>query len=166
MAISEQQKNLALDWTRKIHTLEYAHRYESLDKQNLNLAFGIPAIIISALISTKILNLTGQSECTQIITGAGAAIVAILTGLQTFLKPGEIAEKHRTSSVTYEDLRHRLEILLATDNLDSATLLDKLNQLKAEWSRLHTPNVSTKNWLKAKAQVKSLEAYPATFKLQ
>lgn len=169
MAISEQQKKLILDWTRKIHTLEYAHRYESLSKDSLNLWLGVPSIIIAALISAlPSLALPSFSEFKPylvFIGSIGACAVAVMGGLQTFLKPSELAEKHRFYSTIYEDLRHRLELLLLSDNSNSEQLTEKLNLLKAEWDRLHTPNVSTINWTKAKQQVTSLKTYPEALKV-
>jgi hypothetical protein len=169
MAISEQQKKLILDWTRKIHTLEYAHRYESLSKDSLNLWLGLPSIIIASLLGA--ISSLSLPECPSFKTFLvfigciGACAVAVMAGLQTFLKPSELAEKHRFCSTIYEDLRHRLELLLLSDNFDSSQLTEKLNQLKAEWDRLHTPNVSASNWTKAKQQVTSLKTYPESLKV-
>ncbi len=165
MPVTEPQKNLILDWTRKIHTLEYAHRYASMTKERLNLYLGIPSIVISSLIGAQVSVPWQNNGVTQIIVAIGASIVAVLTGLLTFLKPSEVAEKHRTSSTTYEDLRHRLEILLTFNNTDETDVMGKLNQFKAEWDRLETPNVSNSNWSKAKKQVSSLGAYPQSLKL-
>lgn len=169
MPISEQQKKLILDWTRKIHTLEYAHRYESLSKDSLNLWLGVPSIIIASLLSA--ISSLSIPECPSFKTflvfigSIGACAVAVMAGLQTFLKPSELAEKHRFCSTIYEDLRHRLELLLLSNNSDSTQLTEKLNQLKAEWDRLHTPNVSASNWTKAKQQVTSLKTYPESLKV-
>lgn len=169
MAISEQQKKLILDWTRKIHTLEYAHRYESLSKDSLNLWLGVPSIIIAALISAlPSLALPSFPEFKSylvFIGSIGACAVAVMGGLQTFIKPSELAEKHRFYSTIYEDLRHRLELILLSDNSSSEQLTEKLNQLKAEWDRLHTPNVSAINWAKAKQQVTRLKTYPEALKI-
>lgn len=166
MAVSEQQKKLILDWTRKIHTLEYAHRYESLSKDSLNLWLGVPSIVMASLIgafaSLSIPESPWLKTILLFISSVGACAVAVLTGLQTFLKPSELSEKHRFCSTIYEDLRHRLELLLLSDNSDSAELTNKLSQLKSEWDRLHTPNVSPANWTKAKQQVTSLNTYPAS----
>jgi hypothetical protein len=169
MAIPEQQKKLILDWTRKIHTLEYAHRYESLSKDSLNLWLGVPSIIIASLIgamtSLSLPDCPGFKSFLIFTSSFCACAVAVMTGLQTFLKPSELAEKHRFCSTIYEDLRHRLELLLFSENTDSTQLSEKLNQLKAEWDRLHTPNVSASNWTKAKQQVTSLKTYPESLKV-
>jgi hypothetical protein len=169
MPVSNQQKKLLLDWTRKIHTLEYAHRYESLSKEDLNLYLGIPSIVIASIIgaitSLSLPKYPSIEVFIDFMTGLGACAVAVLTGLQTFLKPSELAEKHRFCSTIYEDLRHRLELLLMSDSTDVARLDESLNQLKAEWDRLHTPNVSSNSWTKAKQQVTSLQTYPAALKV-
>jgi hypothetical protein len=160
---SNKRQRLLLDWTRKIHTLEYAHRYASMAKERLNLWLGIPAVITSAAIGAQVSTPWQQEQVTQVLVAVGGIVVAILVGLQTFLKPSEMAEKHRSASAVYEDLRHRLELLLTKD--DVSKLEQELNLFKAEWDRLETPNVSDKSWHKAKNRVSELGTYPASFQL-
>jgi hypothetical protein len=50
----------------------------------------------------------------QIAVGALSVLAAVLAALQTFLRYGERAEKHRTTAATYAAIRHRLE---ATTNM-------------------------------------------------
>ena len=88
-----------------------------------------------------------------------SAIVAILTGLQTFLKPSEKSETHKKTGSNYEKLRHRIEVILTTDYSESE-LNNKLNDIREEWERLDSINVWVKYFNQGKEKVKSFNKYP------
>lgn len=165
MDLDAPQKRLVLDWMRKLHTLEYAHRYASVSNDRLNLLLGVPAVVVSGLIAAQVSTPWQQETITQIAVAVGASLVAVLVGLQTFFKPTEIAEKHRSASSAYEDLRHRLELLLVFDGEHKNEISHKLEQLKAEWDRFETPNVSHKAWSRAKARVAEVGTYPGSLRI-
>ena len=93
------QKKVVIDWMRKIHTLEYGHRFQSLRWTRINFWLGFPSLILATVIGT-VSAIPNENHCIpkEFIASLGGIIVAILTGLQTFLKPTESAEKHRASS--------------------------------------------------------------------
>ena len=49
--ITDKQKRVLLDWMRKIHQLEYAHRFESLKWANAHKWIGISAFVLSLIIA-------------------------------------------------------------------------------------------------------------------
>jgi MFS family permease len=90
---------------------------------------GIVATIVSALVGTALFaGLARQfgTDDKQPVLGLtsgwlwlGFAIIAllsisapVLTGLQTFLKYSEQAEKHKATAVSYDRLRQRLDVFL------------------------------------------------------
>src|SRR5690606_11444351 len=117
--------------------------------------FGIPPIILGALITIQLLN-----SYSTIITSIGGVIIAILAGLQTFLRPSELAEKHRRISETYEKIRNKFEYLLVYNSQNPQTFKEKLEAVKAEWDNLETLNVPKKIYLEAKGQVRKINIYP------
>jgi hypothetical protein len=165
MDSSEKRRLLILDWTRKIHTLEYAHRYASVTKDRLNLLLGVPAVIISSSIGAQVSAPWHNQQAAQFVVAIGATVVAIMVGLLTFFKPSEVAEKHRSASAAYEDLRHRLEFLLTFDETDDDEIRKRIEQFKAEWDRFQTPNVPDKMWRRAKTRVSELGTYPESLRL-
>jgi len=88
-------------------------------------------------------------------------IISILTGLQTILKPTELAEKHRRISETYEKLRNKFEYLLVYETENTVVFQDKLGRIKNDWDNLETLNVPKRIYIEAKAQVIKLNSYPA-----
>ncbi|WP_106605162.1 SLATT domain-containing protein [Chitinophaga ginsengisoli] len=155
--MKEETRKLILDWMRKIHTMEYASRFTSIRWKNLNLWLGIPALIIGISIGA-VPKISILSDSVQVIIPIGGMIIAILTGLQTFLKPTEKAESYRKMSVKYEELRHKVEIILQADNEDTAKL--GLERIRKDWSSIDSLNVSNKAFKDAKVKVKGFKKYP------
>lgn len=72
---------------------------------------GIPAAIVAGIVGSAVFA-SLQKEVDIRIKVAVAALsllAAVLTTLQTFLKYGETAEKHRNAAAAYAGIRHRIE---------------------------------------------------------
>jgi hypothetical protein len=166
MPPTNQQKLLILDWARKVHTLEYAHRYESKDNESRNGSLGNAATIISAIVAGIVgLSIPDSSEWKTVGTAlsvVGSIVVAIITGIQTNTKPSEVAEKHRYSSSSYEELRHRIELLYVNHLITSDSVMTELPIIERDFEKLrqNTPNVSDENFIKGKKTVTGLGTYP------
>ncbi|GAB3843713.1 hypothetical protein GCM10028822_00180 [Hymenobacter terrigena] len=163
---TNQQKLLVMDWARKVHTLEYAHRYESKDNESRNGFWGNTATIISAVVAGIVgLSIADNSEWKTVSTGisvVGSMLVARITGIQTNTKPSEAAEKHRYSSSSYEELRHRIEQLLVNHVVTADYVMSQLPILERDFEKLrqNTPNVTDENFKKGKDTVTKLGTYP------
>jgi hypothetical protein len=174
MLATTQQKLLTMDWARKIHTLEYAHRFESREKEGLSSKLGNWAMAISAIVaglslaSFPIANGSWLKVVGNVGSVLGSIIVAILSGIQTNAKPSEVAEKHRQSSSSYEELRHRVELLLVNTGLTSDYVMAQLPIIERDFEKLrqHTPNVSDNNFKEAKKTVTNLGTYPTAMRFE
>ena len=157
--MNKKQQEVLLDWMRKIHQLEYAHRYESMDLNKWNYRLGIPALLLGAIIgSVGVIN-AWNGVTKDIFLSTAGIIVALLSGFQTFVKPQELAEKHKTISSNCEQLRHKIELLLnsETNNEDTEA---KLEVILREWNNIDAESVSEKFFLQAKEKVKKFQKYP------
>lgn len=158
--MTDNQKKLVLDWMRKVHTLEHAHRQEGISWGKVNNWLGIPSLIVAALIAalSSVCELKDELII-DLISTMGGVTVAILAGIQTFLKPSEFAEKHRIASGTYEKLRHKIEYFLQfqTTHADVEKLID---EIRVEWNNIDSINVSNKYFMLAKSWIKGLNKYP------
>lgn len=165
--MNEKQKLMLLDWMRKIHQMEYAHRYESLKWNNWHSYLGVPSFLIATGIALTY-KLPKVDEKTfeslpflirqEFFVAFSAITVAILTGLQTFLKPNERAEKHKSSSTNYEKLRHKIETLINSSDLSD--IESKIADVKSDWDSIDALNVSPTNFAKGKERVSSFKRYP------
>lgn len=158
--MTDNQKKLVLDWLRKVHTLEHAHRQEGISWNSYNNWLGIPSLILAALIASlgSICEIKDELII-SILTTIGGVIVAILVGIQTFLKPSEFAEKHRLASGTYEKLRHKIEYLLQFQS-NEPNVEKLIDEIRLEWNNIDSINVSNKYFMLAKSWVKGLNKYP------
>ena len=162
-----KQKKMILDWMRKIHQLEYAHRYESVMWANWETWIGLSAFIISIIIAFSYgfpaLNNNNNNVPfyfkLNFLIPFLSLIVALLTGMQTFLKPNEQSETHKKTAAHYEKLRHRIELILTTDHSEQE-LTAKLENLKEDWESLDSINVSSRNFDRGKQKAKSFNKYP------
>jgi hypothetical protein len=80
----------------------------------LNQIIGGLTVLSAAALSTGILSHTNSNPSRSLTIAAGvlAFFAAVLAGLQSFYKFGEVAEKHRTAGANYGDVRMKLELFL------------------------------------------------------
>ena len=157
--MENKQQLLLLDWMRKIHQNEYAHRFQSTSWSNVHYILGIISLLGGAIIASLSALCEFESPYKNAILAIVGLIVAICAGLLTFLKPQELSEKHKHTSARYEQLRHRIEFLLTFDYNDPQ-LKSKTENLKADWDEVDSLNVWEFIFKKAKNKVKGFEKYP------
>ncbi|MDP4284469.1 MAG: SLATT domain-containing protein [Bacteroidota bacterium] len=159
---------MILDWMRKIHQLEYAHRYQSIYYVKAERWLGISAFVIMTLVAFSYRFHKVEPETFQklpfflkqeFFVPFASFVAAILTGLITFLRPNERSETHKKTGSNYEKLRHRIELLL-TSQLGDTELNKELNEIKKEWDSLDAINVANRYFLRGKEKVKSFKKYP------
>ena len=125
------------------------------EKQNLQI--GIPAVALSAVASTAFFTNW------EIAAGLMTAFVAVLTSLQTFLKPSERAAAHKSAGDQYlglrDDARVYREITLALEAEDHAAAngLDAFTKRRNELN-LASPQFSQKDFEKARLGIRLGEA--------
>jgi len=166
--MNEQQKNMLLDWMRKVHQLEYAHRYESLFWGKVHFWVGLSAFALSLFIAfsfrfpsvepeeyEKLIWIFKHSNFVAI----ASTIVALLAGYQTFTKPSEKSELHKTTGSNYEKLRHNIEMLL-TAEYNEREYKKNLKSIKLEWDSLDAINVAPRYFKQGKDMAKSFNKYP------
>jgi hypothetical protein len=119
---------------------------------------GIPAIALSALVATGVFA-TLQSDPElgwRIATGIVAALAAVLTALQTFLRHNERAEQFRGAARGYGRMRRRIEqaqLFPPTTREEAIALLEELAEELDETS-IGNPNVARSIWDRAEYLVK------------
>ena len=152
---------MLLDWMRKIHQLEYAHCYQSIAYSEVERTIGIGAFILTTTVAfTYRFPFIDFPIIKEYILPLIAFIVAILTGYQTFIKPGEKAEIHRKLGLEYEKIRHEIEPLFISASSENSDFELSIKIIKGKWDSLNSLYVNEKHYLKAKEKVKSFERYP------
>lgn len=158
--MDENLRRMLLDWMRKIHQLEYAHCYQSIFWSTFEKWIGITAFIISTIVAFSYRFPKLEIPWVQdYLLPFVLLIVAILTGLQTFLKPSEKAENHKRIGFNYEKMRHSIELILNT-NMTDENRTQEIEIIKNEWADLKSVYVSNRKFKKGKKTVKDLKKYP------
>lgn len=151
---------MLLDWMRKIHQLEYAHCFQSLYFSKIERRIGVWAFVLSTVVAfTYRFPFVSLPWIKEYVLPTLLFIVAILTGYQSFIKPGEKAETHRKLGLEYERLRHKIETIL-TSQINSPSISQLVDETKANWDSINTLYVNERHYTKAKIKVKSFKKYP------
>lgn len=152
MTISE----LIEQWRFRSHRVQLAH-YECARRfERLHLWLGLPAIALSTLVGTAVFSSLEKSADAklQIIVGLLSVLAAVLTGLQTFLRYGELGDKHRLAGARFANLKHRIEMLMTQP--DGPEVASQLVGIEEAWAKLReeSPSLSSKIWKRVERDVK------------
>lgn len=151
---------MVLDWMRKIHQLEYAHCFQSLSYSKIERGLGILAFVLSTTVAfTYRFPFINHPWIKEYMLPFILFIVAILTGYQSFIRPGEKAEKHRELGIEYERIRHEIEVVLTT-LANTPELDDHIDSVKNKWDSVKTMYVNNRHYNNAKKKVESFKKYP------
>jgi uncharacterized membrane protein YgaE (UPF0421/DUF939 family) len=157
--MKDKQQLLLLDWMRKIHQNEYAHRFQSTSWSNVHYLLGVTSLLGGTIIAALSSFCEFEGTYKNSIIAIVGLLIAICSGLITFLKPQEASEKHKHTSSRYEQLRHRTEFLLTFED-DDDKLKEKVEALKQDWDEIDSLNVWEYIFTKAKKKVNSFDKYP------
>jgi hypothetical protein len=105
------QNSILFDWARKAERASNAHYDAARYFSRLNYWIGIPAVGLSSIVGTTVFA-TFQKTVEgkwQFLIAFLSVTVAILTGIQTFLRFSERSEKHRLSGARYSAIARELE---------------------------------------------------------
>ena len=154
-----KQELVLLDWARKVHQLEYAHCFQSLYFSKVEHWIGLSAFFVATVVAFAYRFPFISYPCVkEYILPLLAFTAAILTGYQSFIKPGEKAEMHRKLGLEYEKIRHEMEVVITSTNT-TIDLEEKIKSIKEKWDSLSTVYVNERHYVAAKAKVKSFNKY-------
>lgn len=101
----EEWKHLLTEWRELAERAHQGHYNASAFYERLFLMLGIPVIVLSALTGgSEVLGILGSQ-----IGGVISLVIAVLAGLQTFLKFSQRAERHRVAGASYGGIRRSIE---------------------------------------------------------
>jgi len=132
-------------WHKRVRESQFAH-YEACNKlSRFQYWLGIPAVVLSTLVGTSVFATLQKDASLQIKTATAAAsvLVAILAGVQTFLRFGDRAEKHRLAGARYGCLRREIEQFHATRNSQSQDMGKFLNGVREKMDKLVEESLPT-----------------------
>jgi hypothetical protein len=149
--LSDSVRDLLGQWQTMALKASRRHSSACDNYEHRNALFGTLSTVLTAIVGSTIF-VTLQhttSEGVRIIFGLLAALAAVISGVQTTAKYGQLAERFRQASRRYATVARRIEELLATppspDGLEAA-----LDELRKELDDIGAmaPNVPPKIWNK------------------
>ena len=158
------QLEIIKQWHFRNHRVQLAH-YESARRlQRRHLMLGVPAIMLSTIVGASVFATLSKQTDQQVfdvlglftigaphlrlVLGFLSVTAAVLTGLQTFLKLSELAEKHRLAGARFANLKHRIEMLASFPPPTDAETKATLENIEAAWSKLRedSPTLPAPVW--------------------
>jgi hypothetical protein len=157
MALAENKPDLIKSWWKRLRESQFSH-YEAAKRfRDRNYYLGIPVTILNVIVGSAIFISMKKDlgDDGKILFGIVALLSALLTGLQTFLKFNERAERHYASGVEASKLRRKLEQINAQNKAESLTDAE-LSKLRDEYDKFTTnaTNVPDDIWKKIEEELK------------
>ena len=141
------KKTLVTQWLNGLALLHRGHFTAAKACEQKNIYLGVPVIVLSTIVGSAVFASIQSTSTTsaKIVVGALSITAAIFSGLQTFLKFSERAERHKITATKYGILRRELEqsIALASDQIPEKAFLDSL---RTRWDSLdeESPTLPTR----------------------
>ncbi|TML58078.1 MAG: SLATT domain-containing protein [Actinobacteria bacterium] len=106
---------LLKDWRARAATTSSQHYRLASSLARLNIRFGIPVVVLTTFVGTSVFATLQTDVHVGLRIGLGliSVLAAVLASLQTFLRFGERAEKHRASAELWAALRREIDEMLA-----------------------------------------------------
>jgi hypothetical protein len=130
MAPPDSEKALLEDWWRRVREAQWAH-YECSKRLSLaNYLLGIPLVALAAFAGTVVFVNISSSEVFELKLAVGMTLVliAVLGGLQTFLRLSDRASEHRSAGAEYSCIRRLIEEQIAGVGDQGVDRLSKIRE--------------------------------------
>ncbi len=149
-------------WRRGLRISHRAHYEAAKYYQSLHLAFGLPSVIISALLGTTIFTDLQYSNVAWIKTIMAVLSVTMvaLSSLQAFLRYAERSERHKAAAVQIGEVRRELEQQLVFLHRDEPTI--KVLREKWDAADRQAPTIPSRIYCSVAGLVGKLEGHPGT----
>ena len=145
--------DLLRDWSARAGGSSASHYSSAHRLSRGNLLLGVPVVILTTFIGTSVFA-TLQDEIDtslKILVGVISVTAAVLASLQTFLRFGERAEKHRVAGESWAALRREIDEMLALHPTylaargDPKSYLDDLRKRMDDTAAL-SPALGDRQW--------------------
>jgi hypothetical protein len=122
-------------WHNGVRLLQVAHNMAASHYCRINRLLGIPVVVLSAIVVTSIFA-SLQSEVhivMKVVVGMLSVCAAVLSGLQTFLRHAELAEKHRIAAGKFGELRREIQQVAAFPPKEEEKFAEFCESFRARW---------------------------------
>jgi len=144
-------KDLLHRWLKRARESAFAHYAAEERCSHLHYLLGVPAAILAAIVGTAVFASLDTAVDTRIKIAVGftSIVAAVLSGIQTFLRYSERADRHRVAASKYGAIRRHLEQLLIYPDQVTYSVVDEIRKALDALSA-DAPNISAKLWARSK----------------
>jgi hypothetical protein len=144
---------LLRDWESRATSSSEAHYAHATRLSKSNIRFGVPVVALTTFVGTSVFA-TLQEHVNiglRVVVGLLSVLAAVLASLQTFLRFGERAEKHRAAAERWASVRREIDEMLAlhptylASRGDPKEYLDALRRKMDEISQ-QSPEMGEQGW--------------------
>ncbi len=146
MSTQSEAKVRLEKWRWAIKVAHNSHIRAAVYYNKRGRMLGVPVVIFTTIVGTAVFTSIATSGTSsvalQVIAGTLSIIAAVLSSLNTFLNYGELAERHRSASVKYGNIRREIEQIECF--MDTKTDLETImKDIRTRWDAvdLETPEV-------------------------
>ncbi len=155
-------EQLQAEWLSHCIELQYVHYTAGNIYARLNFLLGGPVVVLSAAAgtSTFVYLESGTNQVALIVTGIVSMSVAVLAGLQTFLRFSERAEQHRTVGARYGAIKRKIEQMSARKDVTEVDTDQFIDSIRKELDALaqDAPGVSGSMFRRAISHMRVTES--------
>ncbi|AUI67830.1 SLATT domain-containing protein [Beggiatoa leptomitoformis] len=142
---------LLQQWRSRAQMAQYSHFATANYLRKLHYFLGIPSIIFSTIVGTSVfasLNEDSTSTYLRLIVGVISVLAAGLSGMQTFLRFEERAERHHLGGTQYGAVAREIEQFLFFRSCSSDEAMKFLNKIRENMDRLaeSSPEIPQDIW--------------------
>ena len=138
MTTDTESKQLLTLWKKRAHLAQRAHYATAVKLDRRNQRIGISGVVLSALVGSTVFSMVGAQSslvALKIVTGLVSLVAATITGVQTFRRDGEKAERHRNVAAKFSMMQRDME-LLGAKSLSETELVACLVEFNEKYKQL------------------------------
>lgn len=137
MNSTKKSQELLQEWKIRLNKAQIGHYISSERYARWHNWLGIPLVILTTIVGTSsVVEIwLGNQQNLSLMLAVFSFLSALLASLQTFIRPGEKAENHRSKAARYGTLRRDIERFLISDH-DDVEFGNFLNKLQMQWDNI------------------------------
>lgn len=149
--------DLLRNWQARAGSSSEEHYALASSLARSNIRFGVPVVALTTFVGTTVFATLQRPEVSlglRIAVGLISVLAAVLASLQTFLRFGERAEKHRVAAERWAAIRREIDEMLAlTTRQNLASLGDprpilKTIRAKMDETSQQSPELGERGWFR------------------
>ncbi|MCT4627723.1 SLATT domain-containing protein [Halodesulfovibrio sp.] len=123
---------LAMSWLERLHDAQMGHYILSEKQQGIGSGLGFFLTVFTVII-TALTFYQNTSDVYKWFFAILCSFATILSAIQSFYRPSQRSEIHRSQASRYGALKRDLELLLAKKGITPTEFVSQLNEIKKEW---------------------------------